>query len=388
MLRLMSDTQMTEAPVIWRTTEPPPIMANQFEDLRFTFVTRPGLLKITLVNFALNLLTLWFYRFWAKAKVRKHIWSSVHINGEPLEYTGNGLELFKGFLVVFFCLLLPFGLINALISIQLGPESGWLTLSNGLFALIVYVSFGFAIYKARKFQLTRTNWRGIRGNLVGSAWTYSLTYFGAMLAKSMSLGWATPAMNTELQSQIIGDMRFGDGAFKFKGRSGPLYPTYAICWFLMLFAVIAGVIFAGPIIYLILEPLMSGQPDQAAQHIWAFLLALAGVLLAYLVLYPLLWAIYQAKELRTFADYTRFDGAQFRLDVTTFDLVKLTVINVLILVFTLGVFMPFVQRRLARFLIDNLTLEGKVDIDRIKQSQAQVDTRGEGLADAFDVGGF
>ena len=54
----------------------------------------------------------------------------------------------------------------------------------------------------------------------------------------MSLGWTTPVLNTVLQEQIIGDMRFGNLAFKFKGRAGPLYPTYALCWFLSLLALI------------------------------------------------------------------------------------------------------------------------------------------------------
>jgi uncharacterized membrane protein YjgN (DUF898 family) len=55
---------------------------------------------------------------------------------------------------------------------------------------------------------------------------------------------------------------------------------------------------------------------------------------------------------------------------------------------TLGIASPFVQQRLVRFLCDRLSVEGTVDIDKIKQSTAAIDKRGEGLADAFDVGGI
>jgi uncharacterized membrane protein YjgN (DUF898 family) len=101
-----------------------------------------------------------------------------------------------------------------------------------------------------------------------------------------------------------------------------------------------------------------------------------------------LWAIYTAKELRTFADYTRFDGVPFILDATTGSVIWLTIINLLLIVFTLGIAWPFVQQRTVKFIVDRMKLDGLVDIDRIRQSSARMDTRGEGLADAFDVGGL
>ena len=60
-------------------------MSNAPERLTFTYVPRKGLLKLTLVNALLMILTLTIYRFWAKTDVRRHIWSCVQFNGEPLE---------------------------------------------------------------------------------------------------------------------------------------------------------------------------------------------------------------------------------------------------------------------------------------------------------------
>ena len=65
------------------------------------YVDKPGLLRIALINALLFVVTLSLYRFWAKTNVRRHIWGCVHVNGEPLEYTGRGLELFLGALIVF-----------------------------------------------------------------------------------------------------------------------------------------------------------------------------------------------------------------------------------------------------------------------------------------------
>lgn len=365
---------------------------SQSEKLNFTYVKRPGLFKLTIVNFLLGIITLGFYRFWAKTNVRKHIWSSVHINDEPLEYTGTGMELFKGFLMVFCLFILPYVIAITLATFIQGPESIIAVFLQFIFIFAIYVLWGFAVYKARKFQLSRTHWRGIRGTLVGSAMTYSLLYFGSLLAKSMSVGWATPVMNTVLAEQITNDMRFGDAAFKFKGRAGPLYPTYALCWFLTLAAIVAVIVIAvssaGVSAYLssVFEP--AGGTESIEDMAGYIGLAILVLFVLSMLIIPMLWAIYTAKEMRTFATYTRFDGVPFTLDATAGSIIRLTVINLLLIMFTLGIAWPFVQQRVVKFIVDRLKLEGLIDIDRIQQSSAKMDSRGEGLADAFDVGGL
>lgn len=366
--------------------------SSHAEKLDFTYVKRPGLFKLTIVNFLLGLVTLGFYRFWAKTNVRKHIWSSVHINGEPLEYTGTGMELFKGFLMVFGFFILPYIVAVTLATFIQGPESIIAVFLQVAFFLIIYVLLGFAIYKARKYQLSRTHWRGIRGTLAGSAMTYSLLYFGSLMAKSMSMGWATPVMNTVLAEQITNDMRFGDAAFKFKGRAGPLYPTYALCWFLTLAAIVAVIVLAvssaglGAYLSSIFET--DAAPENIEEMAGYIGLAIGVLFLLSMLIIPMLWAVYSAKEMRTFATYTRFDGVPFSLNATAGSIIRLTVINLLLIVFTLGVAWPFVQQRVVKFVVDRLKLEGLIDIDRIQQSSAKMDTRGEGLADAFDIGGL
>lgn len=359
------------------------------ERLTFTYVPRKGLLKLTFVNFLLSIVTFTIYRFWAKTNVRQHIWSCVHINGEPLEYTGKGIELFMGALYVFLFMVLPIVLAGAAIGLIYGPESPLLLVLQMLVIIAVYVFWGFAVYKARKYQLSRTQWRGIRGTLSGSAMTYSLLYFGSLMAKSMSFGWATPVMNTVLQEQITNDMRFGDAAFKFKGRAGPLYPTYTACWFLTLLAIVVLIAAIGGSVEL--EKYFTGAGDgTVSPENYAVLagFAIVGFLLLTALVVPMLWSLYIAKELRTFANYTRFDGAQFKLDASAGSVIWLAVVNILILIFTLGIGWPYINQRTVKFVIDRLSLEGLIDVDRIRQSQVPIDKRGEGLADAFDVGGL
>ena len=362
------------------------------EPIRIDYVPRHGLLKLTIVNFLLGIVTLSIYRFWAKTNVRRHIWRCVHINGEPLEYTGRGMELFKGALIVFAIFGLPFILAISAINLAYGPQHPAIFGVQMLLILAIAVLWGAAIYRARRYQLSRTLWRGIRGTLKGSSMTYSLMYFGALLARGITLGWSTPAMNLNLQQQMTGDMRFGSMAFRFKGRAGPLYPTYAICWFLALAAIVAALAGIGLAIASLfgsdLERIFKGSPPDAAT---IFALVLAPLGLAYLLalsLYPVIWSFYTAKELRVFADYTTADRAQFRLDATAGSIIKLAIGNLLLWIFTLGIARPFIQQRMVRFLCDRVTVEGTIDIDSIAQSTDAIGRTGEGLADALDVGGL
>ncbi len=371
------------------------------ESLSFEYVPRPGLFRIALINFFLGLITLTIYRFWAKTNTRKHIWSCIHINGEPLEYTGTGGELFKGFLMVFGLFILPYILVLTGLQIALGETHPLVTGLTLLFLFAVYFLWGFAIYKQRKYQLSRTQWRGIRGTLVGSAMIYSLTYFGSLLAKAFSFGWATPVMNTVLQEQVANDMRFGDAAFKFKGSAGALYPTYALCWFLtgavivgaiILFSYEAAVWFGSEFSELFdllnSKPTGSELTDRQAYLVGIISILVVAALLSFFIIIPMLWAIYVAKEIRTFASYTRFDGAKFSLNARPWSMIWLTIGNLLLFVFTLSIARPFIIQRSMRYLVDRLTLEGAIDVARIQQSTVNAPTRGEGLADAFDLGAW
>ena len=183
---------------------------------------------------------------------------------------------------------------------------------------------GGRVFRARRYQLSRTLWRGIRGGLEGSAVTYSLTYFGALLARSMTFGWSTPVMNLNLQEQIIGGMRFGDLPFSFKGRAGPLYPTFALCWFLMLgpsssalFILGAGIgAMFGDNLTQIFGDLIANQQqptDEQSKNIAVLVGFLILLFLAYCRIYPMVWAIYTAREMAMFTELHQTWHGEFDL---------------------------------------------------------------------------
>ncbi|MGI9464455.1 MAG: DUF898 family protein [Aestuariivirgaceae bacterium] len=283
-----------------------------------------------------------------------------------------------------------------------GPESAITLSANLLLYLIIFMLWGMAIYRARRYRLSRTLWRGVRGSLSGSSMSFSMLFFGAMLLRGLTLGWSTPAMNLNIQERMIGDMSFGNRSFLFAGPAGPLYKRFALCWFLTpvvlaLAVVLVTVIFTGTTSFSFdeLGTLFGNWAEQVesdstsdSKSAWVPIAAMFMFFFAIYVTYAVLWTFYIAREMVVFASYTTFDKAGFRLDATVGSLIGLWLGNLAIMIFTLGIGQPYVLQRLVRYLCDRLSVEGTVNLAAISQSTATMDKRGEGLVEAFDIDAF
>jgi uncharacterized membrane protein YjgN (DUF898 family) len=196
--------------------------------LRLSWLQPAGLFALSFVNLGLKFLTLGLYGFWAKTEIRRRLWSAVRLEGEPLSYTGTGRELFLGFLVIFGLVMLPILLFNVGLMLAFGPEAA--QLGNLVLYPVIFFLIGIGTYRAQRYRLTRTNWRGIRGALVGSDTSYAWTYIWTALLIPFTLGWIIPWRTTRLQKIMTEDTRFGDRLLTFTAEAGPLYKPFAVMW--------------------------------------------------------------------------------------------------------------------------------------------------------------
>ena len=115
-------------------------------------------LPIALTNLLLTIVTLGIYRFWAKARERQYFWSRTRFVDDHLEWTGTGLEMFLGFLIVFLALIPIVGLIWLAFFLFTGNDLA--KLLGGLLLLVIYGGFfymtGVAALRALRYRLSRT----------------------------------------------------------------------------------------------------------------------------------------------------------------------------------------------------------------------------------------
>ena len=147
---------------------PMPAAAPPAHPVAFTGA-RPVFRRLVTRGAFLELVTFGFYRFWLATDIRRHLWSHTAVDGDAAEYTGRAKELLIGFLVAL-AILMPIYLAYFILGIE--SERAQSFASAPLF-LFFYLFSQFAMYRARRYRLTRTVWRGLRLSMRGSGWSYA-----------------------------------------------------------------------------------------------------------------------------------------------------------------------------------------------------------------------
>ena len=195
---------------------------------------RNEFLRLVARGAGLELVTVGFYRFWLVTDVRRHLWSNTLIDGDAAEYTGRAKELLIGFLIAL-AILVPIYLAYFLIGVEAERLQGFAS-----FPLIAafYVFGQFAIYRARRYRLTRTVWRGVRFWMDGSGWAYAAraTLWG--LFAIVTLGTALPWRQAALERYKMQHSWYGDLQGSFEGRGWEFFKRVWWLWPLTPIAII------------------------------------------------------------------------------------------------------------------------------------------------------
>src|SRR3984893_18631464 len=202
---------------------PPPPMPVSFSGDRGEFrrlVTRGA---------GLELITVGFYRFWLATDIRRHLWSNTIIDGDAAEYTGRARELLIGFLFAL-PILVPIYLAYFLIGLEVERFKAFASIPLGLF---FYLFAQFAIYRARRYRLTRTVWRGVRFWMTGSGWSYAWRAGLWALLSAFTLGIAAPWAKSSLERYKMRHTAYGSLQGRFEATGWSLFKQVWWLWLLL-----------------------------------------------------------------------------------------------------------------------------------------------------------
>src|SRR6202162_657712 len=167
----------------------------------------------------LELVTVGFYRFWLATDIRRHLWSNTIIDGDGAEYTGRARELLIGFLFAL-AILVPIYLAYFLVGLEVERFRAFASFPLFLF---FYLFGQFAIYRARRYRLTRTVWRGVRFWMDGSRWAYAVRAARWGFVAAVPLGAALPWREAALERYKMRHCHYGDLQGSFEGRGSELF---------------------------------------------------------------------------------------------------------------------------------------------------------------------
>lgn len=382
----------------------------------------------------LLMLTLGIYRFWLTTDVRRFLWGNTEVGGHTFEYNGTAVELLLGFLIAI-ALLMPVYFLFFLAAIELGVLG---TLAS-VAAFIVLAFLGqFAVYRARRYRLTRTIYRGVRFQQTGSAWRYSVcaVFWWVMIA--LTLGLAYPWAQASLERFKLQHTHYGNVVGFFTGSAFRLFLRGFPMWLLVMGPFVCGI---GATVTSIDWAAFSETASHSdgdllansgiAEGIVFGLLGIGGGILAAAVLYPAFQAmtlrwwlsglrigdVAMTSHLRTsqiYGAYVRFlwYGLLFSIVAALVGagcwalvdavfgsnegtpLQEISVAALLVLGYValmLGfstIYQATVKLALWRLSVTSLNLSGLSTLDTVKAIGGPSSAVGEGLADALNVGSF
>jgi uncharacterized membrane protein YjgN (DUF898 family) len=173
-------------------------------------------------------LTLGIYRFWVSSDVRRYLWSHSEVAGEQLDYTGDPLDLLRGFLVLV-VVLGPLLAISPILAIAAG-DLRMATIAQ--YAPVMFLSLAsvLALYQARRYRVDNTVFRGLRFHQTGSAWLYALRATGWLMVNLLTLGLSYPWARSSQERYKMGHTFYGDVRGGFEGSGWQLFKRGIGLW--------------------------------------------------------------------------------------------------------------------------------------------------------------
>jgi uncharacterized membrane protein YjgN (DUF898 family) len=353
-------------------------------------------LKVTLLSLA----TLGFYRFWGRTRIRRYLWSRISLDGDRFEYDGTGGELFRRFVLVGLLVMLPLAALPSAMRL-----AGWspvlrsaVTSAEGL---VIFYLAAVGYYTGRRYRLSRTTWRGIRGGLDGRALVYGLHAFWSSCLLGITLGLYRPWQNVRLWRYEARHLRFGEQYMSFAGQGRALFRAWGRTYFALLGVGLALVVIFAVLIGVFVVPaawMMAGQlKPGAAGYVKSYIIlsVLTGIVMAVLFLAArILWIAatngFEFRWLQHQAGLTEFGTIRLRLRdaADRRALRRLRIGNFLLSALTLNLAWPFVAHRQLAFLCHNLEARDPATLEALAQRPGLARPPASGLAELFDTGGF
>ena len=248
----------------------------------------------------LELVTFGFYRFWLTTDIRRHLWLHTEIDGDALEYTGRAKELLFGFLIAM-AVLGPVFLVYFVIGLEFERLKAFASLP---LSVLVFAFGQFAAYRARRYRLTRTVWRGVRFWMTGSGWAYAWRSALWGLLVWPTLGFAYPWRTAALERYKLRHTLYGNlpGRFEASGRQ-----LFKRVWWVWLLGLLPFLLLAGGIAAISVS---TGNTQPPADYQIPPRVAAGGTMLIGMALIglPFLHAVRRAREWAWWAGSIRFGG--------------------------------------------------------------------------------
>ena len=349
--------------------------------------------RIWIVNLLLTIVTIGIYSAWAKVRRLKYMYRNTQIAGSSFDYHGSPIAILKGRLIAL-VLLIAYNF-----SFKFSLIAGVITL-----ALLAAI-FPWLIRQSLRFRARYSSYRGIHFQFAGGLGEiyliaapliffivpFALLGFYAEDEPGEPPVWLIGSIGVAMLIYLImlpylhyrfkryqhNNALLGSAQARFTATAGQFYAVYGILLGISLgiavvFAIIGGIAGAG---------LFSAGQGASIFGVGIFVLII-GFYLAYFVLFAAFVVLIQNKVW----NHTTVGEVSFRSNARIWPMTRIYLINIILLIITLGLFTPFAVIRSLKYRLESVTAVTVNGMDQFLSGATvnQVSATGEGAADLFD----
>ncbi|MFQ5586193.1 MAG: YjgN family protein [Thermodesulfobacteriota bacterium] len=334
--------------------------------------------RIWIVNTFLTIITFGIYAAWAKVRTRRYFYAHTKLGGHPFDYLADPVAILKGNLI------LGGGLILYSSSNFLYPGL------NLVVVVIIGILFPFLIYKSLRFYAHNSAFRNIRFRFRGRLKESYFTYLLIPLLIPFTLGLITPYWVYRRKEYFFNNFAFGTSGTVFSGRAAPFYHIYAVAGVMIILTVVGGVTLffglgAGSIASLMtkVNAAYGGSPGGGIGQTIFFM-----VIISYLMMLFSFTVIKQYLFVRLTNycwHHARLGKVYFKSTIQVRQLIWIRMTNILAIIFSFGLLVPWAKIRRTRYIIDNLALVAYCSLDDFTAAMAEDESAvGDAATDFFD----
>lgn len=369
--------------------------------------------KIWIVNVLLTIITLGIYYPWAKVRNRRYFYANTKLADRNFEYHATGKQLFIGFLIA-----VGIFIIFQVLS-QISPFAGL-----GLM-FVLFLAIPWLIWRSLIFNMKVTSFSNVHFTFKGKLKQAYINFFvypfllmlliygvpilASILITNMMLESVSDSIgiviaiiaiavvpvafylfavikkkNTEY---LINGSRYGQGVFETLVEAKKFMminlKTIGVSLVVFLFMGVTssflGVDFGQ---LALLAPKDKGEGFDPA------VLGFLATIYAIMILAMILIMSFSITRQRAYVyESTKLDDkATFKSTLRARDFAWVMLSNILLVIVTLGLAMPWAKVRMARLMLENTLVDTSVGFDEyITQKQEEESSLGEQIGDAFDV---
>ncbi|WP_201576496.1 YjgN family protein [Psychrobacter okhotskensis] len=372
--------------------------------------------KIWIVNVLLCIVTIGIYYPWAKVRTRRYFYANTEYADRYFDYHATGRQLFLGYLI------------GVLILLALQVVGSVLPTVGVILPIILFAFIPWIIWRSLKFNMRMTSFSNVRFSFIGDLKSSYIIYmlipilgyiaiallvFGSMLPMtrqdSVSAGAVilfavaviaaiplaiclTGFFTKKASEYQIGQTKFGQGRFFIDISTGKfikiiLKQTLIIIASLLLLSILSGLIFAATMSGGFNFGSISSDMEGAEAHpllIVGFLIVYFGFIATFLFA----TAYSFSRQRQYLFENTTLDNAiTFKSTVGAKGYFYVLVTNMLLVLFTIGLALPWAKVRVARYIADNSWIEASdIDINSyLTQKEQEQSAIGEEIGDVLDI---